>query len=100
MNTMKASHAAAPIAIRTAGGRELGVTKASMKPATRSTGTRPIATVTRARAARESAHRRGTGPGRTHAQKVRSPAPAPTRTAVISSRPCGRMKTKKVSRPP
>ena len=91
--------AAAPTAIRSAGGRELGVTNASMNPATSSTGTSPIATVTRERAAWESAHSRGSGPGRTQAQKVRSPAPAPTSTAVISSSPCGRMNTKKVPRP-
>ena len=100
MYARNASQAAAPTAIRSAGGRELGVTKASMNPATSSTGTSPIATVTRERAAWESAHGRGSGPGRTQAQKVRSPAPAPTTIAVISSRPCGRMNTKKVSSPP
>src|SRR5690625_5387945 len=78
MYTRKAIHTPAPMAMRTAAGSPLGVTKASTKPEISSTGTSPIATVIRDRAARARAHSLGREPGRTHAQKVRSPAPAPT----------------------
>ena len=100
MRARNATQATTPIPIRSAGCRPLGVTKASMNPAIRSTGISPIATVTSERAARDRAHSRGRDPGRTHAQKVRRPAPAPTTTQVSSSRPCGRMYTKKVPSPP
>src|SRR5699024_2273093 len=69
LNARNASQTAVPRPIRTAGGRELAVTHASTTPEISSTGTRPSATETSDRDAWDRAQRRGSGPGRTQAQK-------------------------------
>src|SRR5665648_749526 len=95
----KAGSASAPITIFSHQGSDDGVTKASISPDTASTPTRPIATVKRDRPSSERACPRGRPPGSIMLQKIFRPAPPATKTAVSSSRPCGRISWKKMSIP-
>ena len=80
--------------IRAQVGRPDGVTNASMTPLTSSTSTSPRATATALRPSCATDCPRVRGPGSTQDQNSRSPTPAATKTAVSSSRPCGRISPK------
>jgi hypothetical protein len=83
--------------ILTGHGQGCAVTKPSIAPATARAMMRPTAIVASERPAAARASPRERRPGATHAQKMCRPAAPATNMQVSSSRPCGRMNSRKTS---